>query len=45
MHALCEDDAVIGSSFYIMDHIDGCHFIDPKMIGATNAERAASSMK
>jgi len=39
MHVLCEDDAVIGSSFYIMDHIDGCHFIDPEITGATNAER------
>lgn len=40
MHLLCEDDAVIGSSFYIMDHVDGRNFNDPTMQGASNAERA-----
>ena len=23
MHVLCEDDDVIGSAFYVMDHVDG----------------------
>lgn len=29
MHLLCEDDAVIGSSFYIMDHVKGRNFDAP----------------
>ena len=31
MHLLCEDDAVIGSAFYIMDHIDGRNFNLPTL--------------
>lgn len=31
MHLLCEDDAVIGSAFYIMDHVAGRNFSDPVM--------------
>ena len=41
MHVLCEDDAVIGSAFYVMDHIDGRNFDDPVMQGMTNPDRAA----
>lgn len=40
MHVLCEDDSVIGSSFYVMDHMDGRNFTDPTMKGADNATRA-----
>ena len=40
MHVLCEDDAVIGSMFYVMDHIDGRNFNEPTMKGETNATRA-----
>lgn len=40
MHLLCEDDAVIGSAFYVMDHVDGRNFADPLMDGADNATRA-----
>ncbi len=29
VHLLCEDDAVIGSSFYIMEHIQGRNFANP----------------
>ncbi len=29
MHLLCEDDDVIGSAFYVMDHIKGRNFVDP----------------
>jgi aminoglycoside phosphotransferase (APT) family kinase protein len=28
---LCEDDAVIGSMFYVMEHLDGRVFWDPKL--------------
>lgn len=33
MHLLCEDDAVIGSAFYVMDHVDGRNFAEPAMPG------------
>ncbi|MCV6583918.1 MAG: phosphotransferase family protein [Marinibacterium sp.] len=39
MHLLCEDDDVIGSAFYIMDHVAGRNFNDPTMDGCSNAER------
>jgi aminoglycoside phosphotransferase (APT) family kinase protein len=31
MHLLCEDDSVIGSTFYIMDEVVGRHFDDPRL--------------
>jgi aminoglycoside phosphotransferase (APT) family kinase protein len=40
MHLLCEDDAVIGSAFYVMDHVDGRNFTDPVMEGVDTATRA-----
>ena len=40
MHLLCEDDDVIGSAFYIMDHIDGRNFMDPRMPDMDKAGRA-----
>lgn len=40
MHLLCEDDDVIGSAFYIMDHVEGRNFNEPSMEGLSNAERA-----
>jgi aminoglycoside phosphotransferase (APT) family kinase protein len=40
-HALCQDDAVIGSAFYIMDFVQGRVFWDPSLPGLDNAERAA----
>jgi len=40
MHLLCEDDAIIGSAFYVMDHIDGRNFGEPTLPGMTNAQRA-----
>lgn len=39
VHLLCEDDAVIGSAFYVMDHVDGRNFSDPRMEGCDNATR------
>jgi aminoglycoside phosphotransferase (APT) family kinase protein len=41
MYLLCEDDAVIGSAFYVMEHVDGRNFGDPTMPGCDNATRAA----
>jgi aminoglycoside phosphotransferase (APT) family kinase protein len=42
VHALCEDDAVIGSAFYLMEYLDGRIFWDQRLpeIGSA-AERAA----
>ncbi len=40
MHLLCEDANVIGSDFYVMDHMDGRNFADPLMKGEDNATRA-----
>ena len=39
--ALCEDDAVIGSMFYVMEHVDARVFWDPALPDATPAERTA----
>ncbi|WP_158963563.1 phosphotransferase family protein [Chachezhania sediminis] len=41
MHVLCEDDDVIGSAFYVMDHIDGRNIGQPAMEGASPEERGA----
>ena len=39
MHLLCEDEAVIGSIFYIMDHVLGRNFNEPAMPDLTTADR------
>src|SRR5499426_4502090 len=39
--ALCEDDSVIGTAFYIMDCVHGRIFVDPAIPGVTPAERRA----
>lgn len=41
MLALCEDEAVIGSIFYVMAFRAGRNFEDPRLPGMTRAERAA----
>lgn len=38
---LCEDDSVIGSMFYVMAHVPGRVFWDPKMPEISRDERAA----
>ena len=38
--ALCEDESVTGSVFYLMAHVEGRIFWDPGMAGSTPAERA-----
>lgn len=40
MHLLCEDDSVIGSMFYIMDHVPGRNFNEPAMEGVSPEHRA-----
>ena len=41
MLALCEDDAVIGSMFYVMSFAPGRNFNDPRLPGLSKEERAA----
>jgi aminoglycoside phosphotransferase (APT) family kinase protein len=41
MHALCEDDAVIGTAFYVMEYVEGRILWDPTLPGMTPAQRAA----
>ena len=41
MHLLCEDDAVIGSAFYIMDHVPGRNFTDPTLPKLDKTDRRA----
>lgn len=38
--ALCEDDSVIGTAFYIMDHVEGRIFVDPQLPELTPEERS-----
>lgn len=38
---LCEDEAVIGTMFYLMRYVPGRSFWDPRMPGLTREERAA----
>jgi aminoglycoside phosphotransferase (APT) family kinase protein len=41
VHALCEDPAVIGSTFVVMDLVEGRVFVDPSLPGLSAEERAA----
>jgi aminoglycoside phosphotransferase (APT) family kinase protein len=41
MHALCEDEAVIGRAFYVMDFVDGRVLWEPQLPGLQASERAA----
>nr|WP_239025458.1 phosphotransferase family protein [Roseibacterium persicicum] len=41
MVALCEDDAVIGSAFYLMARVRGRSFDDPRLPEVPQAERSA----
>ena len=40
-HALCLDDGVIGSAFFVMDHVEGRLFWDPTLPALPRAERFA----
>jgi aminoglycoside phosphotransferase (APT) family kinase protein len=39
--ALCEDPAVLGTPFFVMDHVEGRLFADPTLPGCGTAERTA----
>jgi aminoglycoside phosphotransferase (APT) family kinase protein len=41
MLALCEDDAVIGTAFYLMEYVEGRVLWDPRLPGMEPAARAA----
>jgi aminoglycoside phosphotransferase (APT) family kinase protein len=41
MHALCEDESVIGRAFYVMEHVAGRVLWEQALPGMTPAERAA----
>lgn len=41
MHALCEDESVLGAAFYVMDHVDGRILRDATLPGMTPAQRTA----
>jgi aminoglycoside phosphotransferase (APT) family kinase protein len=41
VYALCEDDAIIGSVFYVMEFLDGRVFWDQRLPGLASAERRA----
>ena len=41
VHALCEDASVIGSAFYVMDHIEGRVLWDARLPGMTPSDRRA----
>ncbi|HKD67974.1 MAG TPA: phosphotransferase [Candidatus Binataceae bacterium] len=41
-HALCADDSVIGTMFFVMEYVEGRQYPDTKMPGASAAERAAA---
>ena len=42
VHALCEDPAIMGSMFYVMDHVPGRVLFDPRLPGMTPQDRAAT---
>jgi aminoglycoside phosphotransferase (APT) family kinase protein len=41
MHLLCEDEAVIGQAFYVMEHVEGRILRDARLLDAPAGERRA----
>ena len=41
MHLLCEDPSVIGSDFYVMDHVAGRNFNEPTLDDLSKPDRSA----
>jgi aminoglycoside phosphotransferase (APT) family kinase protein len=41
MHALCEDEAVLGRAFYVMDFVEGRVLWEPQLPGLSSTERSA----
>jgi aminoglycoside phosphotransferase (APT) family kinase protein len=42
---LCEDESVIGQSFYVMEHLDGRIMADARLLDAEPAERRALNLE
>lgn len=42
VHALCEDESVIGTPFYLMDMVEGRIFWEAQLPGLSNKDRAAA---
>jgi len=40
VHALCDDDAVMGSMFFVMDHLEGRTLFDPRLPDMDPSQRA-----
>jgi aminoglycoside phosphotransferase (APT) family kinase protein len=38
---LCEDESIIGTTFYVMDFVEGRVFVEPTLPGVTSDQRAA----
>jgi aminoglycoside phosphotransferase (APT) family kinase protein len=45
VHGLCSDETVIGTSFYVMDYVEGRIFWDPSLPGVAPGERASIFME
>ncbi|WMS41200.1 phosphotransferase family protein [Acuticoccus sp. MNP-M23] len=45
MIALCEDEAVIGTAFYVMAHVDGVTHDDPRLPGLSPQARGAIGLE
>lgn len=41
MYTLCEDDSVLGTTFYVMEHLQGRVFIEPTLDGQDRTTRTA----
>jgi aminoglycoside phosphotransferase (APT) family kinase protein len=41
VHALCEDESIVGTPFYVMDYVSGRIFWDPQLPGLEPSERRA----
>jgi aminoglycoside phosphotransferase (APT) family kinase protein len=39
-HVLCEDESLIGTAFYVMEHVEGRVFLDPTLPDVEHGERA-----
>jgi aminoglycoside phosphotransferase (APT) family kinase protein len=41
VHLYCDDESVIGSAFYLMDHVDGRSFCNPELPEVSGPQRSA----
>ena len=45
VHLLCEDPQVLGATFYIMAHVDGRNFTDPRLTELSSAARYSTVLE